>query len=374
MPQYAQSVANQQTPPPYHFPDIAAKAFLIDVRMDTVQSYCDTFFNLGKAEERGFVYGPLAVFPYALLMVIRYPMMLNANRTVLGYRGLPFADRGYASQNEVFLAVPVLRRGVGGARVLLDLSVEWALPFIVVNNSTSAFSGREILGLKKLWGEIDLGTGIYPGGFSAEVRLPGWPSLDPEAVQTMMSFVTIETGTPLPSVGRRSAVASPWTALQSPLILKAFELAAQLFDGANTLANGFIPNPMRLVSLKQFRDAADPHRAIYQALVSARSRYYDVHQLQLYNEQDVSIVIHPQGSFGEIAQLFTDQTNAAIPLSVQAAFAFRANLDFDEMRTLHTFKVDDDVCVQQPNQPGAMLSPNLAPLWGLIDPQPRLSA
>jgi hypothetical protein len=44
------------------------------------------------------------------------------------------------------------------------------------------------------------------------------------------------------------------------------------------------------------------------------------------------------------------------------------------MRTLHTFKVDDDVCVQQPNQPGAMLSPNLAPLWGLIDPQPRLSA
>jgi hypothetical protein len=193
-------------------------------------------------------------------------------------------------------------------------------------------------------------------------------------MQTMMSFVTIETGTPLPSVGRQSAVASPWTALQSPLILKAFELAAQLFDGANTLANGLIPNPMRLVSLKQFRDAADPHRAIYQALVSARSRYYDVHQLQLYNEQDVSIVIHPQGSFSEIAQLFTNQIEEAIPLSVRAAFAFRANLDFDEMRTLHTFPVDDDVCVQQANQPGSMLSPSLIPLWGLIDPQPRLSA
>jgi hypothetical protein len=381
MPKFVQSVANQQTPPPYHFPNVRAHGFLIDIPMDAVQTYCDTYFNLGDAKERGFVYRPVAMWPYALLMVIEYPMMINSNRGQLGYAEIPFADRGYASQNEVFLAVPVLRHGAGVANFLLDAAVEWALPFIVVDNTTSAFSGREILGLEKLWGEIDLGAGSYPRGFSVRVSIPGWTSLNSQVMQQMLPIIAVTTGTPLPSVGRASDVTSPWTTLQSPFALKAFEFVAGAFDGLCTLSSGLIPSPMNLVALKQFRDARDPHRAIYQALVGARSRYYDVSDLQLYNEQDVSITLNPSGSFAEIARIFAPappdpraagaETDPVAPLGLTArgAFSFRANLDFDEMRTVHTFPVDGDDCADEaPNIAGDLLSPWLTPLWGFFKP------
>src|SRR5579863_1335841 len=198
MAQFVQSVANQQTPPPYHFPGVTAHAFVIDIRMEAVQAYCDRYFNLGEERERGFVYRPFAAWPYALLMVIEYPLMINTNRTELGYAEIPFADRGYCSQNEVFLAVPLFRHGATPRNLLFNAAIEWALPFIVVDNSTSAFSGREILGLEKLWGRIELGTGDYPNGFSAAVDIPGWSSLDANVMQQMRRVLTVSTGSPLP--------------------------------------------------------------------------------------------------------------------------------------------------------------------------------
>jgi len=379
MPQFVQSVANQQTPPPYHFPGVRVHAFIIDMPMDAVQSYCDTYFNLGDAKQRGFVYRPLAVSPFAVLMVIEYPMMINSNRAQLGYDEIPFADRGYSSQNEVFLAFPVLRHGLTLRNLFMDAAVEWAMPFIAVNNSTSAFSGREILGLEKLWAEIDLGTGIYPNGFSARVAIPAWSSLNPNVQQQMLPVVMIDTGTPLPSVGRASDLTSPWTTLQSPAALKTFEFLSGAMDGLCTFSNGIIPSPMHLVALKQFRDAEDPHRAIYQALVGARTRYYDVSELQLYNEQDVTIMLNSGGSFGEIARLFargaagplvaTDPSQGDQPLNLiaKAAFTFRANLDFDEMRTLHTFPVDGGGAVPEDlTTPGDLLSPWLVPWQGFF--------
>lgn len=380
MPLFIQSVANQQTPPPYHFPGVTAHAFVIDMQMDAVQNYCDTYFNLGEAAERGFVYRPISAWPFALLMVIEYPMMINTNRTELGYDEIPFADRGYCSQNEVFLCMPIMRTGVSARNLLLNAAIEWALPFIVVDNSTSAFSGREILGLEKLWGRIDLGSGEFPNAFSAEVKIPGWTSLDPTAMQEMRTVLQLSTGSPLPGVGRKTDITSAWTMLESPIILRAFETFAGISDSLITSSNGVIPSPMRLVALKQFRHAADPHRAIYQALVGARSRYYDISNLTLYNEQDVAISIDTSGSFAEIAKIFLPAEQllasgqagqpAIVSIAAHAAFGFTADLDFDEMSTLHTFPVDGDDCDPVDEGGAGMLSPWLRPWWGLFNPQP----
>ncbi|HEY1880312.1 MAG TPA: hypothetical protein VGG68_10295 [Caulobacteraceae bacterium] len=373
MPQFVQSVANQQTPPPYHFPGVTAHAFVIDIQMAAVQTYCDTYFNLGDERERGFVYRPFSVWPYALLMVVQYPLMINTNRTELGLDEIPFADRGYSSQNEVFLAVPLVRHGVTPQNLLLNAAIEWALPFIVVDNSTSAFSGREILGLEKLWGRIDLGSGQFPNGFSASVEIPGWSSLDPKAMQRMRRVLHITTGSPLPGVGHKSSVTSAWTMLESPIVLKSFQGLADAFDSLVTMSNGVIPTPMRLVALKQFRDAADPHRAIYQALVGARSKYYDIANLTLYNEQDVAITLDTSGSFAEIAKIFLPNTpgpataDPKVSIAAHAAFGFTANLDFDEMSTLHTFPVEGDDCASVDGGGAGMLSPWLRPWWGLIN-------
>jgi hypothetical protein len=379
MAQFVQSVANQQIPPPYHFPNVTAHAFLIDVDMGAVQEYCDTYFNLGDAEERGFVYRPCAAAPYALLMVVEYPMMINSNRTVLGYGETPFSERGYASQNEVFLAVPVIRHGLTLQDLLTRAALEWFLPFVVVDNSTSAFSGREILGLEKLWGEITLGQGPFPDSFSVNVGLPGWPSLEPTAMQQMLPFLSVTTGGRLPAVGKTSDVASPWTLLQSRFAIGAMQTASAFVDNLCTTSSGIIPSPMRLVTLKQFRDATDPHRAIYQALVGTRSRYYDVANLALYNEHDVTLNLEMGGSFAEAAKLFVAGTpcatgdakpvRASVP--VRGAFTFNAHLDFDEMQTLHLFPVDGDDCDNCDPERAGMLSPWLAPWWGLFNAPTR---
>jgi hypothetical protein len=78
---YVQSAASQEVPPPYHFPGVTVNAFVCEARMEESQAWCDKFFNLGDPAARGFRYAPAALWPYALLLCIDYPVMISASRT-----------------------------------------------------------------------------------------------------------------------------------------------------------------------------------------------------------------------------------------------------------------------------------------------------
>jgi hypothetical protein len=350
MAEFVQSVANQQMPPPYHFPGVTAHGFMFEVPMAAVQRYCDTYFNLGPAAERGFAYRSIPLFPYATLMAIRYPVMISESRAHLAYNGTPFAERGYTRQNEIFVAIPLLRYGTTVQNIVLDAAIEWALPFIAVDNSTSAFSGREMLGLEKLKGEINFGADpVDPRRFFAEVTLPGWRSLDPDCRQEMLPFLSIKTGPPLGSERDPDRRRSPWGFVGTDLGRKAVEGLAAAFTGLDTMSLGLLPTPMQVVALKQFRDAHAVGTAVYQALVGARSRYANVTNLQFYNEKGVEIVFHDGGSFGEVIRAFLSPpantseqaaTFQPVAVPVSAAFSFNADIDFDNMRTLHTFTAE----------------------------------
>ena len=372
MARFVQSVANQQMPPPYTFPGATVHAFVFDAPMAAVQAYCDRYFNLGDAAERGFVYRPLSIFPYATLMIIEYPVMVCMDTRRFDANETPFSDRGYTSQSEVFVAIPLARHGVTPANFLLDATVEWALPFIVVDNPTSAFSGREMLGLEKLKGDITLGGGVFPGSFTARVDLPGWPSLDPTVLQRMLTFLEITTGPTLPTFRGSARETSVWSLLRSRFASGILQGLSAAVDGLDAIMAGLLPAAMEVVALKQFRDAKDPRKAVYQALVATRSRYYNITELRFYNEADVSITFKDGGSFSEIVRVFLDPPDNASPLksvfqnavcTPKAAFSFKTDIDFDDMRTLHTFSVDG-----QPKPPpgrpqdDSMITPWLRPL------------
>ena len=106
----------------------------------------------------------------AALMAVQYPVIMSYCADKLGYNEVPFAKRGYTSQNEIFVALPVTRYGLEPRSLWRDASVEFALPFIAVDNSTSAFSGREMLGLPKLIGPLTFGESSFPGSFAAFVH------------------------------------------------------------------------------------------------------------------------------------------------------------------------------------------------------------
>jgi hypothetical protein len=289
------------------------------------------------------------MWPYAMLLFIDYPVMISASPTPAAVlHATPYSDRGVVSQREVFVAFPVIRRGIGGARPLTDSTVEWALPFIVVDEPNSAVCGREMLGMEKLRALIQTGESSFPDSFRGQVSIPGWPDLSPNAMQQMMLFLDVDTGPVVPTFRGSSDQSSLWTLFRSRVAGDAIDAAATAADFIETVSGGTFPTSMQTVSLKQFRDAQAPEKAVYQALVSCRSKYSRIQNFQFFKEDDVHIRFYKRGSFGESLRFIElppgnpseDPEVAGDAFSPKAAFRFNANIDFDNMRTLHTFAID----------------------------------
>jgi len=343
---YIQSTASQEVPPPYQFPDVTVTAFVWEAQMAPIQAYCDRYFNLGTVEERGFVYRPAAFWPYATLLFVDYPVMISSSRAPPSQLGglTSYSDRGVVSQREVFVALPVMRYGATPTRLIFDTTLEWTLPFIVVDNPSSAVCGREMLGMGKLLAEIEMGEGEFPDSFRGSVQLPGWPTLEPGPPQREMLFLEASTAPTLPTFRGSPEQDSLWTLLQSREAGWFIDELVSASDSLETLSIGLLPTTMRMVSLKQFRDAARPDRALYQALVTYRSKYSNFANFKFYNEQNVQLIFHNTGSFDEILRVFLqlgpEISREPFALQPKAAYRFNADINFDEMRTIHTFPVD----------------------------------
>ncbi len=375
---YVQSASSQEVPPPYHFPGVTVNGFVCEARIDVVKAWCDRFFNLGDEAARGFRYGPAPFWPYALLLFIDYPVMISASRTPenIGHE-TPYSDRGVVSQQEVFIAIPVVRLGTAPGAAIANSTVEWMLPFITVGNPMSAVCGREMLGLEKLRAEIAFGESRFPGSFRGQVSLPGWSLLDPDRMQRMLRFIEADTGPPSPTFRGAPRDSSLYTLFRS-------RWASDAIDGLGALANlvdsataGLVPTTMQTVSLKQFRDAAQPDRALYQALISCRTRYSNIANFQFYKEDDVKIAFYPQGSFAEIIR-FVQTSTGGLPdkdyephqlAKVIAGYRFNADIDFDEMRTLHTFPVERGRGLPPTAASSDLTAPWLRPWKGFFGPR-----
>jgi hypothetical protein len=371
---YVQSAASQEVPPPYHFPGVTVNAFVCDANIGAVQRYCDRFFNLGDPAARGFTYRAAATWPYLLLLMIDYPVMIPATqgRENIGHE-TQYADRGVVSQKEVFFAVPVIRVGTAPGALITRSTLEWALPFIVVGNPMSAVCGREMLGLEKLRAEIVFGEGEYPNSFRGQVRLPGWGLLDPDRAQRMLPFLDLQTGPVIPTFRGSARPKSLGTLFRNPLFAQAISGLANLAGLVDMTTAGLMPMTMQTVSLKQFRDAAQPERALYQALISCRTKYSNISNFELYKEHDVQVRFHPQGSFGEIIEFVRASRDGAasdLPLGGRAvaAYRFNADIDFDDMRTLHTFPTDPGGGAPAAEE-GDLVAPWLRPWAGFFGPR-----
>ena len=336
---YVQSSASLEVPPPYQFPGVTVNAFVWAARMKPIQDYCDQMFNLGSDAERGFVYKAAPFWPYATLLFIDYPLMIPSARAPqrVGDQ-TPYSDRGTLRQREVFVAVPVVRYGLSPTSLVLNTALEWALPFIVVDAPGSAICGREMLGMGKTLADIEMEQGEFPGSFDGSVKTRGWPTLEPGVMQELMTFLTVKTEPFLPTF-RGSEQHDSWATLfQSREAAMAMDEMGSVTNFIDKASIGLLPTTMRTVGLKQFRDAAQPSNAVYQSLVTILSKYSNISGMKLYNERDVEIEFHSQGSFGEIVSVFLEPPYKKFaPI---AAFRFTADIDFAEMRTIHTYPVD----------------------------------
>jgi len=385
MPEFVQTSATQELPTPFHFPGVKAWVFMFEISMGPVKRYCDTYLNLGDPRRRPFVYRPMPLYPYATMMVLEYPIMVSADRNPAV--DPTFAARGFMSQKEVLIDFPVLRHGTRLDNFLSDVSLEFAVPFIVVDNATSAISGREIIGFQKIVGQIDietivgksaLGGALHETGFTTSVNLPGYDSAGSEnELEHLVRFMDIKTGPPVPGVGASPNSGSIMTLFDTGLAAKTFEGAAGLYDLVNKLACGTLPNLQQMVALKQFRDPSSPKSAIYQAITTASPRYYNVRDIKYYNENDVYICLRDKGSLSDITKAlfdrdsihsknvqWLDQGDGSNKIVIKPALAcsFTSEIDYDEQSILYTYVSPDDPRGGRPT--GNMISPWLKPWMG----------
>ena len=342
---FAQSSSSEQVPAPYHFPGVTVNAFVWPINISRVQAYCDETFNLGTEEERGFVYRPAALWPYATLLFLDYPVMISSNPLPQDIGEVPYSDRGIISQTEVFIALPVIRYGTNAKTLVTETSLEWALPFIVVGNPMSSVCGREMLGLGKLLADIETGEGWFPDSFNGSIKLPGWPNLEPGVQMEEMEFVSVKTNPVLPTFRTsESPKESLSTLFESREASIGIEEVANIGNFITDASLGMIPTNMRTVGLKQYRDALDTDRAIYQSIVTCRARYSNLDNFKMYDEADIHIEFNDTGSFHEILRVFLEvddeASNKPFPIKPVAGYRFMADIDYDQMRVIHSFAID----------------------------------
>jgi hypothetical protein len=220
---------------------------------------------------------------------------------------------------------------------------------------------------------------MAPGSFSAAISLPGWKSNSDKEMQQILPFLDIQTSPPAPTVyGRAHAHESLWTLFSSRTASEAIGAVATLSDYVEDFSAGLLPTSMEMFALKQIRDAANPAKAVYQALVSCRSKYSDLRNFRFFNEKDVAITIHDTGSFKQVFRVLLPddyEAGGANPggrhvFNPVAAFSFDTTIDFDNMRTLHTFPIER-ADGRPPSPPSDdMIATALRPLQGFFGKRP----
>lgn len=238
---------------------------------------------------------------YALLGEVVFVSFMHADRLTCGVEQI-----GWQPDYESAFWVPLLARGPSGA---LDRLVFW-MPYVVISVAQGMITGREIWGFRKEVGAVtvpDLEQAQLEFTASAVVFDP----LDNQLPGKIERLITV-TGP-----GPQDGLAALWHDVES--MARGFDevwthngpLAT---DGGLILSTleHLIEGEVPLVNLKQFRDAADPTLACYQALIEGPTKVRKLYGAGLFPRGFTATI--PTWASHNIAQSLGLPTAAPIPV------------------------------------------------------------
>ncbi len=300
------------------FTGVTARAFPLKASLNRLQDFCDSYLNFADDTGRRPPYYFKPAIPFVYLQMINYGEMATLTENL-----------GFISQHEVLFAVPVEWYDVDRNTGKLKFR-DWALvcPYVFVDNDMSLRTGRQVYGWTKVrawlnrvepsWTDdprnrrqlMELKTKLFLTAYSGqrieprvllEIVQDPPPSVFrnpyskrdlfnplwtwPQAVRESMMAVgdTLEFLTALPILGYDQARFAPvlpemmrrgidntrrflpWVSCRDPYQKEVLERAKH--------------NPyINQITLKQFRDAAEPTLACYQAYVNSKiliDHYHD---------------------------------------------------------------------------------------------------
>ena len=173
----------------------------------------------------------------------------------------PDSNKGWMSERDFGVWVPVVRNG----------RIGWYLPYVFVDNVAAMVTGREVFGFFKQQAVLTMPpTPRAPGMFAIDALVI--PTFSPTSQAQNLRLLTITTTQAAPA-GSWGSVREAADAIKGilPAGISWWQLVENLVED---LVTGDVP----MVFLKQFRDATDPTKACYQAVIEANSHldhWYD---------------------------------------------------------------------------------------------------
>lgn len=289
--------------PPFDFDGSVVRILPLRARVDRLQSFINSYLNIVPPEVARF----RVASPYVFLAFIYY-----------GKMSLDAANFGWISQNEILFSVPLLwYRWRRGRWVFIDYAS--ATPFIYVDDDFSMTNGREAYG--------------WPKDHVTAERFDGTWAKNPESDRLLARFAMrtfsqlyagkhMELRTAfeirqhreasflrypfnpraewLPWIGIPRAIAGAfdmgrdWLEIGRALGILRRHVGMQrdFYDrSVSTLLRSIDPFGKGMwsnnINLKQFRDAEDPTKAAYQALVNSPMIWKRISRAALIGEQQI---------------------------------------------------------------------------------------
>jgi len=234
---------------PYLQKDARLAAFLFNANPEPLTTLCDQTLNIS----RSFLY---KYVPLTSSVMVVFADMLVSSRDERD------SQVGLIPETEVsFWVLTAAMQETQGGYVPHHLA--WFLPFLLVDDSNSIATGREVFGFNKLAAQFQKPDLIQEPAYSADVL--GFKQFGADIIAQRERLLELS--------------ASSATDLGNPSDLNSIKngMVAELFRNMRTNLGGglvefaarFLNDHIPLVFLKQFRAAQDTRKACYQRLIEA---------------------------------------------------------------------------------------------------------
>lgn len=240
--------------PPYALTGISLQLYPVLGNHSAMQSVVDRYLNAVSTDLKFKALGDV------VLLQLGY---IAQNASI----NLPDSNYGYGPETSATFIIPVIAYNPNNR---IEFSIGLFMPYILVDNSLSLCSGREVFGIPK---EI--------GWFSYDMAQPGSPS----TVETLV-FPTFSPQTPLQRrvlcTTQRSAVDSgppseDWTGSPMPVDSMLSRLYSPRIDGSvpisgpesDKLREHLLSGSMPIYSLRQLRNPQNPTQASFSEITKA---------------------------------------------------------------------------------------------------------
>lgn len=270
-----------QSPPPYKFDTVGLQMYSVLADASRLRATCDRCLNSVLAQAgSGTRIRPIAGISNGIvnIQLLRYPKIYS---TAPGYQNF-----GYTSQNELLISIPVVKLNALGLPVAVGLFA----PFLWVDNAWSLITGRDVVGFAKTMGDFAVPGEIWETDGYA-VRALGSSQVGSSKVdkETLLETSTVALTPYQQPISARALALPDRGDSDAPFGLLPDEEAIPLwpFGDIDRLyaSNEFAaadPATLELMyasagmavssfALKQMRDAREPARACYQAVIEGRS-------------------------------------------------------------------------------------------------------